>query len=150
MGTVLKGMGDVRWHDLRHAYGSASQVPGTLSRIAWGDAPNAEDALNDLGHWIGSMAVFDATVAAVPFLWELAGTETVKDRAGVLELLGAILAAGHAHHPEWARGAHDAVVAGRATAELLADTARTEARAAAELLAAIDGHTCAACPPRAV
>ncbi|MFI8436578.1 hypothetical protein ACIGJO_23070 [Streptomyces sp. NPDC079020] len=173
MGTVLKGMGDVRWHDLRHAYGSASQVPGTLSRIAWGDAPSAEDALNDLGHWIGSMAVFDSTVAAVPFLWELAGTETVKDRAGVLELLGSILAAGHAHHPEWARGAHDAVVAGRATAERLAagapaaprgraphqrsphgyppqavPGAAPEASAASELLAAIDGHTCAACPPR--
>ncbi|MCX4675008.1 hypothetical protein OG413_06665 [Streptomyces sp. NBC_01433] len=170
MGTVLKGMSNVQWHELQHARGSASQVPGMLSRIAWGDAPSAEDALSDLEQWIGALAVFDATVAAVPFLWELAGTETVRDRAGVLELLRTILSAGHHHHPEWARGAHEAVVAGRATAERLAAApasrqqstpvtvpvptpepepqAPSEAKAAAELLAAIDGHVCAACPPR--
>ncbi|MEV6074124.1 hypothetical protein AB0L80_03245 [Streptomyces sp. NPDC052069] len=164
MGTVLKGMSNVQWHELQHARGSASQVPGMLSRIAWGDAPTAEDALSDLEQWIGAMAVFDATVATVPFLWELAATETVRDRAGVLELLRTILSAGHHHHPEWARGAHEAVVAGRATAERLASApvprrqsapapapgpapqAPSRAKAAAELLAAIDGHVCAACP----
>ncbi|MEU6942707.1 hypothetical protein ABZ943_39750, partial [Streptomyces rubiginosohelvolus] len=86
MGTVLGGMRNVRWHELQHAYGSASQVPGMLSRVAWGDGPTAGDALDELARWIGAPAVFDATVAAVPFLWELAGTETVKDRAGVLDL----------------------------------------------------------------
>lgn len=111
MGTILKDMRHVPWHELRHAQGSASQVPGTLSRIAWGDSESAEDALSDLGRWIGAMAAFDATVATVPFLWELAAMETVKDRAGVLALLGTILAHGHAHHPEWTRDAHRAVLA---------------------------------------
>lgn len=110
MATILKDMRHVQWHELRHAQGSASQVPGMLSRIAWGDSESAEDALSDLGRWIGAMAVFDATVAAVPFLWELAAMETVKDRAGVLGLLGTILAHGHAHHPEWTRDAHLAVL----------------------------------------
>lgn len=171
MGTVLGEMRNVPWHELQHAYGSASQVPGMLSRIAWGDGPTAEDALSDLGQWIAAPAVFDATVAAVPFLWELAATETVKDRAGVLELLATILASGHDLHPEWTRAAHDAVVAGRPTAaRLAADASSPQAQthahvqaqaqaqaqkqavrdASVRLLAAIDGHTCPACPPRTV
>ncbi|MFD8113356.1 hypothetical protein [Streptomyces microflavus] len=167
MGTVLGEMRNVPWHELQHAYGSASQVPGMLSRIAWGDGPTAEDALSDLGQWIAAPAVFDATVAAVPFLWELAATETVKDRAGVLELLAAILASGHDLHPEWTRAAHDAVVADRPmAARLAADASSPQAQthaharaqaqaqavrdAAVRLLTAIDVHTCAACPPRTV
>ncbi|MFJ9057509.1 hypothetical protein [Streptomyces sp. NPDC102409] len=147
MATILKDMRHVQWHELRHAQGSASQVPGMLSRIAWGDSESAEDALSDLGRWIGAMAVFDATVAAVPFLWELAAMETVKDRAGVLGLLGTILAHGHAHHPEWTRDAHLAVLAGRPTAELLAaDGDPAVSAAAGELLAALGVHVCGTCP----
>lgn len=149
MGTILKDMRHVQWHELRHAQGSASQVPGLLSRIAWGDSESAEDALSDLGRWIAAMSVFDATVATVPFLWELAAMETVKDRAGVLALLGTILAHGHAHHPEWARDAHLAVLAGRTTAERLAGDEDPAVRAAAgELLGALGGHVCETCPPR--
>ncbi|CAM5452389.1 hypothetical protein [Streptomyces atroolivaceus] len=149
MGTILKDMRHVQWHELRHAQGSASQVPGMLSRIAWGDSESADDALSDLGRWIGAMAVFDATAATVPFLWELAAMDTVKDRAGVLGLLGTILARGHAHHPEWTRDAHLAVLAGRATAERLAADGDPEVSAAAgELLTACGGHVCVTCPAR--
>ncbi|MFJ6849287.1 hypothetical protein ACIQM3_01915 [Streptomyces sp. NPDC091271] len=149
MGTILRDMRHVQWHELRHAQGSASQVPGLLSLIAWGDSESAEDALSDLGQWIGAMAVFDATVATVPFLWELAAMETVKDRVGVLGLLGTILAHGHAHHPEWTRDAHLAVLAGRATAERLATDGDPAVNAAAgTLLTACAGHVCSACPPR--
>ncbi|GGS14403.1 hypothetical protein ACIFUY_02670 [Streptomyces sp. CACIS-1.16CA] len=152
MGTVLGAMRNVRWHELQHAYGSASQVPGVLSRIAWGDAPSSDEALNDLERWIGTPPVFDSTAATVPFLWELAATDTVRDRAGVLDLLSTILAAGNPEHPAWTRAAHDAVAEGRGTAVRLAaaDTAtsphRTVRAAATRLLAAIDGHTCPACP----
>jgi hypothetical protein len=148
MGTILKDMSHVQWHELRHAQGSASQVPGMLSRIAWGDRESAEDALSDLGQWIGAMTVFDATVATVPFLWELAAMETVKDRVGVLGLLGTILARGHAHRPEWARDAHLAVLTGRMTAERLVSDGDPAVRAAAgELLTALGGHVCESCPP---
>lgn len=109
MGTVLGAMRNVRWHELQHAYGSASQVPGVLSRIAWGDAPTSDEALSDLERWIGTPPVFDSTAATVPFLWELAATDTVRDRAGVLDLLATILAAGNPEHPAWTRAAHDAV-----------------------------------------
>ncbi|MFJ5863347.1 hypothetical protein ACIQEY_02860 [Streptomyces parvus] len=152
MGTVLGAMRNVRWHELQHAYGSASQVPGVLSRIAWGDAPSSDEALNDLERWIGTPPVFDSTAATVPFLWELAATDTVRDRAGVLDLLSTILAAGNPEHPAWTRAAHEAVAEGRGTAVRLAadDTAapppRTVRAAATRLLAAIEGHTCPACP----
>ncbi|MEI5035761.1 hypothetical protein N7925_13795 [Streptomyces sp. CA-278952] len=165
MGTVLGAMRNVRWHELQHAYGSASQVPGVLSRIAWGDAPTSDEALSDLERWIGTPPVFDSTAATVPFLWELAATDTVRDRAGVLDLLATILAAGNPDHPAWTRAAHHAVAAGRATAARLGaapatpaatsppDTpeaggpspARTVRTAATRLLTAIDRHTCPAC-----
>ncbi|MFD4028221.1 hypothetical protein ACFWRV_32620 [Streptomyces sp. NPDC058576] len=166
MGTVLGAMRNVRWHELQHAYGSASQVPGVLSRIAWGDAPSSDEALNDLERWIGTPPVFDSTAATVPFLWELAATDTVRDRAGVLDLLATILAAGNPEHPTWTRAAHEAVAEGRATAVRLAaaphapvardvpDTpevggpspAQAVRTAATRLLAAIDRHRCFACP----
>ncbi|MFF7492317.1 MULTISPECIES: hypothetical protein [Streptomyces] len=170
MGTVLGAMRNVRWHELQHAYGSASQVPGVLSRIAWGDAPSSGEALNDLERWIGTPPVFDSTAATVPFLWELAATDTVRDRAGVLDLLATILAAGNPEHPAWTRAAHEAVAEGRGTAVRLAaavpdargvrrtsgppDTpdsgglspAQALRTAATRLLAAIDGHACPACP----
>ncbi|MFD5200916.1 hypothetical protein ACFWM7_12370 [Streptomyces sp. NPDC058375] len=162
MGTVLGAMRNVRWHELQHAYGSASQVPGVLSRIAWGDAPSADEALNDLERWIGTPPVFDSTAATVPFLWELAATDTVRDRAGVLDLLATILAAGNPEHPAWTRAAHEAVAEGRATAVRLSavpdapgapcapeaggqSPAQAVRTAATRLLAAIDRHTCPAC-----
>ncbi|QWQ41782.1 hypothetical protein KME66_12765 [Streptomyces sp. YPW6] len=129
MGTVLGAMRNVRWHELQHAYGSASQVPGVLSRIAWGDAPSSGEALTDLERWIGTPPVFDSTAATVPFLWELAATDTVRDRAGVLDLLATILAAGNPQHPAWTRAAHQAVAEGRGTAVRLA-AAVPEAREA--------------------
>lgn len=148
MGTILADMRHVQWHELRHAGGSASQVPGMLSQIAWGDTESAEDALSDLGQWIGALAVFDSTVATVPFLWELAATRTVKDRVGVLGLLQTILAHGHTHHPEWTRDAHLAVRAGRASAlRLTGDGDPLVREAAQELLTALDAHVCRTCPP---
>lgn len=80
MGAALKGMSRIRWHELTHAYGSARDVPGRLSRVAWGDARTSLDALSDLGLWLGELAVFDATVAAVPFLWELATADSPRSR----------------------------------------------------------------------
>ncbi|MFG3207305.1 hypothetical protein [Streptomyces sp. NPDC048192] len=95
MGTLLKGTNRVRWGELTHAYGPAQDVPGRLSRVAWGDARASADALSDLGLWLGELAVFDATVAAVPFLWDLAVTDSVTARPAVIALLQAILGHGN-------------------------------------------------------
>ncbi|MFD0258486.1 hypothetical protein ACFVH7_09450 [Kitasatospora indigofera] len=146
MGTILKGVSRVRWHELRHAYGSAADVPGLLSRIAWGDARASEAALSDLGLWIGELAVFDATVATVPFLWDLASTTTVNSRAGVIELLQTILEHGNPPHPKVQLEAHQAVLNRRPTADRLVGDSDPVVRAAAQdLLAAIDRHPNESC-----
>ncbi|MFF3684938.1 hypothetical protein [Streptomyces sp. NPDC002187] len=148
MGTILKGMSRVRWHELTHAYGSAGDVPGRLSRVAWGDAGTSASALSDLGLWLGELAVFDATVEAVPFLWDLAVTDTVTSRSGVVELLQTILE--HANPPqiEVQHAAHRAVLDGRNMADVLTRDKDPVVQAAAhELVAAIDNHVCESCRP---
>jgi hypothetical protein len=147
VGTILKGMSRVPWHELTHAYGSAENVPGRLSRVAWGDAGTSTDALSDLGLWLGELAVFDATVAAVPFLWDLAVTDAVACRPGVLELLQAVLEHGAAQI-EVQRAAHLAVLGGVTMVDVLTRDGDPAVRAAAsELAAAIDSHVCDACRP---
>ncbi|MFJ8636894.1 hypothetical protein [Streptomyces sp. NPDC093568] len=148
MGTILKGMSRVRWHELTHAYGSARDVPGRLSRVAWGDARTSADALSDLGLWIGELAVFDATVAAVPFLWDLAVTDSVTSRPGVIELLQAILEHGNPPQITVQRAAHQAVLSGSGTVVVLTSDEDPSVRAAArDLATAMDSHACEACPP---
>ncbi|MER5746284.1 hypothetical protein ABT097_23790 [Streptomyces sp. NPDC002225] len=147
MGTILKGMDRVRWHELTHAYGSAAEVPGRLSRVAWGDARTGGSALSDLGLWLGELAVFDVTVEAVPYLWELAATDSVTSRPGVIELLRTILE--HANPPriEVQRAAHRAVLDGRGVAEVLIRDEDAVVRAAARgLVREIDSHVCDSCP----
>lgn len=149
VGTILKGMSRVRWHELTHAYGSAVEVPGRLSRVAWGDARTSASALSDLGLWLGELAVFDATVEAVPFLWDLAVTESVTSRAGVIELLQSILE--HANPPqiEVQHAAHRAVLDGRSMADVLAHNEDAAVQAAAhDLVTAIDSHVCESCGSR--
>jgi hypothetical protein len=142
---MLKGMSRVPWHELKHAYGSARDVPGRLSRVAWGDARTGEEALSDLGLWLGELAVFDATVAAVPFLWDLAATETVTSRPAVIELLQAILEHS-ASQREIQRAAHLAVLGRTTTVDVLTRDADPAVRAAARQLAtSIGRHRCGVC-----
>ncbi|MFC8366856.1 MULTISPECIES: hypothetical protein [unclassified Streptomyces] len=147
MGTILKGMSRVPWHELTHAYGSAEGVPGRLSRVAWGDARTSTEALSDLGLWLGELAVFDATVAAVPFLWDLAVTESVTCRPEVIELLQTILEH-NAAQIDVQREAHRAVLNGASTANLLTCDGDPAVRtAASKLTTAIDNHLCDSCRP---
>ncbi|MBP0454022.1 hypothetical protein J5Y04_31445 [Kitasatospora sp. RG8] len=148
MGTILKGVSRFRWHELQHAYGPATAVPGTLSRVAWGDARTSEEALSDLGLWLAELAVFDATVAAVPFLWELAVSEAVTCRPGVIEVLQAVLEHGNPPRTEVQRDAHQAVLSGRTAADRLTRDSDPPVRAAArDLVTAIDNHRCETCRP---
>ncbi|MCZ4125743.1 hypothetical protein [Streptomyces sp. H39-S7] len=149
MGTILKGMSRVRWHELTHAYGAAQDVPGRLSRVAWGDARTSTEALSDLGLWLGELAVFDATVAAVPFLWDLAVTATVISRPGVMELLQAILEHGSPPRLDVQHAAHQAVLSGKGLVSVLIGDEDPAVQAAArDLAAAIDSHTCEVCRPK--
>ncbi|WP_335755262.1 hypothetical protein [Streptomyces niveus] len=104
--------------------------------------------MSDLGLWLGELAVFDATVEAVPFLWDLAVTDSVTSRSGVIELLQTILEHGNPPKIEVQQAAHRAVLDGRNMAEALArDEDAAVQGAARDLVTAIDTHICASCRP---
>ncbi|MGW0767669.1 HEAT repeat domain-containing protein [Streptomyces sp. NPDC002676] len=88
---MFTGIDEVDWASLRHAYGSAEDVPGWLRALASADAAERETALDGLyGALHHQGKVYDATPACVPFLFSLAARETVPDRGGIVELLVSI------------------------------------------------------------
>jgi hypothetical protein len=84
--SVPLSLDDPRWQELKHAYGSAADIPGLLEVLreesteeerkeAW------EEVWSALCH---QETVYEATYAAVPHLVEVAkGAKTLKERAGV-------------------------------------------------------------------
>jgi HEAT repeat protein len=88
---VFRGIDEVDWASLRHAYGSAEDVPGLLRGLASADPAERETALDGMyGALHHQGGVYDSTLASVPFLLALAVREEVRDRAGVVELLVSI------------------------------------------------------------
>lgn len=85
---TLPGLARVEWSTLRHAYGSAGDVPELLRRIA--DDEDAPDALSDLSNNLYHQGGFvcSAAVAALPFLVRLAESAEVTVRRGVVGLIG--------------------------------------------------------------
>jgi len=137
---VFTGIDEVDWASLRHAYGSAEDVPGLLWGLASTDPVERAGALDGMYGAVHHQGiVYDSTLACVPFLFALAACEEVADRGGLVELLVGI---GRGHAPEETAeagdgsGAADAAV--RAGAEvfavLLGDRDSGVRRAAAEAL----------------
>ncbi|MEU1516504.1 HEAT repeat domain-containing protein [Streptomyces sp. NPDC005811] len=88
---MFTGIDRVDWAALRHAHGSAEDVPGLLRGLASeepGTRHGALDGLYDAVH--GEGRVYDATLACVPFLLALAADERVPERGGLVELLVSI------------------------------------------------------------
>ncbi|MEU0220851.1 HEAT repeat domain-containing protein, partial [Streptomyces sp. NPDC006265] len=85
---MFRGIDEVDWASLRHAYGSAEDVPGLLRGLASADPAERQTALDGMyGTVHHEGGVYDSTLACVPFLLALAGREEVRDRAEVVELL---------------------------------------------------------------
>lgn len=77
-----------RWAALRHAYGSAEDVPRLLAQLASGDPDAAGELTGALFH---QGSVYSASLAAVPHLLEIARVaSTPQRRADVLVLAGSI------------------------------------------------------------
>jgi len=118
--SLLDGVDDIRWLELRHAYGGAGDVPALLRALAFepGGAGEAFDTLCSSICHQGS--VYSATPYVVPFLARIAaaGIRTVM----VLGLLGWIADSDDARGLE-VPGAARAAVAGQigVLAPLLAD-----------------------------
>jgi HEAT repeat protein len=134
---VFTGIDEVGWASLRHAYGSAEDVPGLLRGLASTDPAKRAGALDGMYGAVHHQGiVYDSTLACVPFLLELAAREEVADRGELVELLVSI---GRGHGPEAAgAGGESAEAAVRAGAEvfvaLTGDRDSGVRRAAAEAL----------------
>ncbi|MFF7311255.1 HEAT repeat domain-containing protein [Streptomyces sp. NPDC008137] len=88
---MFRGIDEVDWASLRHANGSAEDVPGLLRGLASADPAERESALDGMyGAVHHEGGLYDATLACVPFLLALAVHEEVRDRAEVVELLAGI------------------------------------------------------------
>lgn len=96
---MLEGLDDINWKELKHAYGSADDVPALLRRLCV-EPRTKEDALYQLfGNIWHQHTVYEATPYAVPFLVEIANNPSTPDRVGVLDLLASIADA-HDSHPD--------------------------------------------------
>lgn len=85
------GIDEVDWDALRHAYGSAEDVPGWLRALASADTAERATALDGMyGAVHHEGKVYDSTLACVPFLFALAAREEVPDRGCIVELLVSI------------------------------------------------------------
>ncbi|MFI5689373.1 HEAT repeat domain-containing protein [Streptomyces sp. NPDC051636] len=88
---MFTGIDEVDWASLRHAYGSAADVPALLRGLASADPAEREGALDGMYgsvHHQGN--VYDSTLACVPFLFSLVTRAEVPDRGGIVELLVSI------------------------------------------------------------
>ncbi|MGW7266095.1 HEAT repeat domain-containing protein [Streptomyces sp. NPDC054842] len=88
---MFRGIDEVDWASMEHAYGSAEDVPALLRGLA---SPQPEDRERSLDGMYGAVHhqgdVYDSTLACIPFLFELIASEDVPDRGGVVELLASI------------------------------------------------------------
>jgi hypothetical protein len=95
---MLEGLEQINWKELRHAYGSAEDVPAQIRALALNDKQIREAALTELwGNIIHQGTVYSATAYAIPFLIELLESPDVKAKPQLLVLVGA-LACGISYH----------------------------------------------------
>lgn len=128
---MFTGIDEVDWASMRHAYGSAEDVPGLLRGLASTDAAEREIALDGMYGAVHHQGdVYDSTLACVPFLFALAGREEVRDRGGIVELLVSIGGDGEASEGACERG-RAAVASGAEVFARLTGDADPEVRRAA-------------------
>lgn len=88
---MLRGLHEVDWASMHHAYGSAEEVPALLEALR---SPNAEvrgQALSDFYNKVHHQGdVYRSTTASLPFLLELAGDPATPDRHEIVALLVSI------------------------------------------------------------
>ncbi|MEV6195141.1 HEAT repeat domain-containing protein [Streptomyces sp. NPDC051920] len=88
---MFRGIDEVDWASLEHAYGSAADVPELLRGLASPLPHERETALDGMYGAVHHQGdVYDSTLASVPFLFALAGHAGLPDRGGIVELLASI------------------------------------------------------------
>lgn len=132
---AFEGLFDIAWNKLRHALGTAEDVPYELWRLASKDDELRRDALTKLSsNIVHKGTVYEATARAVPYLVKLAMDPQFPNRSGILDLLS-LIAKGHVlegpegppawwpHHMKTLRAQRD-VMLKLAHIEALADRAK--------------------------
>jgi hypothetical protein len=88
---VFRGIDEVDWASMEHAYGSAADVPELLRGLASPLPQERETALDGMYGAVHHQGdVYDSTLASIPFLFTLAGRAGLPDRGGIVELLASI------------------------------------------------------------
>ncbi|WP_217567172.1 HEAT repeat domain-containing protein [Streptomyces sp. GbtcB7] len=88
---MFTGMDEVGWASMKHAYGSAEDVPELLRGLASACPQERERALDGMYGAVHHQGdVYDSTLACIPFLFELVGHAELRDRGDVVELLVSI------------------------------------------------------------
>ncbi|WP_158820737.1 MULTISPECIES: hypothetical protein [unclassified Streptomyces] len=109
LAAVFAGLDRIAWPELHHAYGPAEDVPDLLRALTADAEEAAAEAEQELwGSLVHQGTVYEATVAAVPFLARLA-VAGVR-RANLLGMLGAVAESTDEHGLDRPGAARAAVV----------------------------------------
>ena len=93
--TLEDQLAKVHWSRLKHAYGSAEDLPGLIRRRASQDQSVAGAAATELWGTVWHQgSVYEASAAAVPALATLAQSPATVDRLDVLLLLATMATGG--------------------------------------------------------
>ncbi|MFE2297786.1 HEAT repeat domain-containing protein [Streptomyces sp. NPDC059445] len=88
---MFRGIDEVDWASMQHAYGSAADVPELLRGLASPLPRERETALDGMYGAVHHQGdVYDSTLASIPFLFALAARAGLPDRGGIVELLTSI------------------------------------------------------------
>lgn len=88
---MFRGIDEVDWASMEHAYGSAADVPELLRGLASRHPHEREAALDGMYGAVHHQGdVYDSTLACIPFLFGLLRHPGLPDRGGVVELLASI------------------------------------------------------------
>jgi HEAT repeats len=118
---MLRGLDGPAWGALDHAYGTADDIPEVIRAVASAGEDEADEAIDELfGAVFHQGTVYSATVAAVPFIAELAVAPEVHHRSTLVALLGAMADPAEAYGTE-VGGVRAAVTAQVPRLPLLAD-----------------------------
>ncbi|WP_394850996.1 hypothetical protein LZC95_08160 [Pendulispora brunnea] len=99
--TLLESLDKTDWQTLRHAYGSAVDIPGHLRALMSSDANARSEALLALNErLLHGGARFDAAPAAIPHLIEVLAADRVSGKAGILRTLAHLVARPYSVRPD--------------------------------------------------
>jgi hypothetical protein len=89
--NALQGIDDVAWGKLKHAYGTAEDVPALLRSLLNKDPNERQEAWDQLyGNLWHQGTVYEVTSHAVPFLARLAISESTPQRVNILVYLASL------------------------------------------------------------